>query len=434
MSAAKFKTIAPNVCHEVGTDRFYHVVRLPGKKYPTKRKLNATAKRAAIAEVSFIKTRQREAQLGVGLDPYAEGITAGKIMDDWEKADCPDREGNARHGESLEAEKAKLRRLRPFWQNIVATEIASWRHSTEYGEQRKRKNKSPFSLGRSINAELNSLSNAFSWAVKTEVIKSNPLASNRKNFYDLGKVRHCTSVMPQSDEEFHQRIAVLLASDKTRPLGFQYALEGLTGGRTSEILRCRTDAKALPNDGGEPGYFDAFNLHVHRCKDGINPFTPMEAAPGHDPLRDFMQAFWHWHETEHPKSPWFIPGLRSGQPMTRCALNKALIRTSEILKLDKVTSHGQRAYFVHTLRSMGIPDNEIAARLGHRSTQQVEQTYGKVKTGWFGSWKQDFLPDDCAPAWATWTPPTPYQILIKPEPKDRDRSKQTGITHPHKSQ
>lgn len=434
MSAAQFKSVGPSVCHEVGTKNFYHVVRLPGKKYPTKRKLNSTTKRAAIEEVAVIKTRLREAKLGVGLDPYTASITAGLVMEKWESADCPDRDGVSRSGLPLKAEIAKLNRLRPFWKSKIVHEIASWLHTDEYGKERQRRNKTPFTLGRSINVELATLSNAFSWAVKVGMIKSNPIASDRKSFYKPEQARHCTAVMPRSDEEFHHRIAVLLSSDRTRPLGFQYALEGLTGCRTSEILACRLDAKALPNDGGEPGYFDAFKLHVHRCKDGINPYTPMEAVAGHDPLRDFMQAFLNWHETEHRASPYFIPGGRSNQPMDRCSLNKALIRTSELLKLDKVTSHAQRAYFVHTMRSLGVADNEIAARLGHRSTQQVEQTYGKVKTGWFGSWQQDFLPEDFAPAWAGWVPQKPYQILIVPKLKERNESKQTPAKNPDKGQ
>lgn len=429
MSRPQLIQVARCIYREDGTKKFFHSIRLPGKDHPTKRKLAATTLKAAIAELETLNTRRREARIGIGIDPLQELVTVGALAARWKAGGCPDRKGLSRTGSSLDAESDRLERLLPFWSSRAVSEIVAFEDCGDYHAWRvKHRRSEQFRLGRSVDAELTTLSNLLEWAARNPRktgVKHNPISS-RPRFDNPKLVRHCTAVMPRTDEEFHARAAFLLSSTVSQPLGWQYLLEGLTGCRTSEILACRLDARQLTNDDGEPGYFDSHKLHIIRCKAGINAFALMEATPGHDPLRDCMQAFLNWHEKEYPESHWYIPGGKSKQPMTRCALNNALERASTVLGLDKVTSHGQRAYFVHTLRAMGVPDNEIAARLGHRSTQMIEQTYGRVKAGWFGSWQQDFLPEDSAPAWAAWRPKVAYQKLIPTEPKNRIGSKQTG--------
>jgi hypothetical protein len=311
--------------------------------------------------------------------------------------------------------KPGLDRLLPFWKDKSADTI-TLRDCKKYFHWRIRQSKK-YRLARSVDTELNTLSNCLDWAVSEELIRVNAIGRNRPRFDDPEKVRHCTEVMPPTDEVFHIYAGWLLASDRSRALGWQYLLEGLTGHRTKEILNCRLDAKEMPNGKGEPGYCDGHRLHVKRAKKGINPFSLLEAIAGHAPLRECLNAFYAWHETLKPKSPWFIPGHKLGKPTDRCSLTHALKRARFELnkarerheQLPEITSHGLRAYFVKTMRSLGVADAEIAARLGHRSTDQVENTYGEVESDWFGKKKMDFLPATGHPAWSPW--------LTKSDPK-----------------
>jgi len=427
MTAPRLIRVSRCIYRQAGDKIFFHSIRLPGKQFPTKRKLAATTLTAAIREVETLNTRRREATLGVGLDPYTAQVTVGELAEKWMVTNCQDRNGQDRIGQVLAAESSRLKRLLPFWKHKIAREIVAFEDCPEYAAWRlKQRKQKALRLGRSIDAELTTLANLFAWAVRNPRASGqryNPLTS-RPRFDKPANVRHCTKVMPTSDENFHALAAYLLASDQSRPLGWQLLLEGLTGCRTSEILACRVDA-ALP---GQPGYIDHTALHVHRCKDGVKPWAVLRCAEGHGPLRDCLNAFLNWHEQRYPHSPHFIPGRNAQKPPERNSLTHALHRACRVLGIPLVVSHGLRAYHVNALRSMGIADAEIAMRLGHKSTAQVEQTYGEVQPGWSGSWKMDFLPEDSAPAWAAWTPKQTYQKLIEPNTENENKSKRTAKT------
>lgn len=415
--------VARCIYQQAGTKNYFHSVRLDGKAFPTKRKLAATTKTAAIKEVETLNTRLREASIGVGLNPYATGLTITEIARKWFAADCPDREGIRRTGQKLEDEKAIVNRALKWWGNKEVLGIIR-KQCRQYKDWRTAQSEK-LRLTRSVDRELLALSNVFEWAIEEDLMKVNPLAG-RKKFDDPRQVRHCTAVSIRSDEEFHQLAKLLFASDQSRALGWQLLLEGMTGVRTSELLACRLDATAPT----QPGYLDHHALTVLRLKDGIEPYALLEAAPGHSPLRDCLQAFLNWHDKRKIKTPWFIPGRTGKDKPNRCSLTHALHRACRVLKIPLVTSHGLRAYFVSAQRSMGISDDEIATRLGHKSTQQVEQTYGTVRPGWRGSWKMDFLPEDFAPAWTGYLPKTTYQKLIVPEAKDQKKPKQSSKANP----
>lgn len=402
---AKLTRVARCIYRDDKTRSLFHSVKLNGSKYPTKRKLTATTITKAIEEVAALKVRAREATLGLANDPYEKPRGIGDLSQRWVKAGCPGRDGRERTGNSLDEQKGFLKRLLPFWKHRQVPGVTP-KTCREYHAWRTRRNKKQFRLGRTVDREIDTVRNVLDWAVDEEIIDFNPLAKV-KRFDNPKLVRHCTKVMPRSDEEFHLVAKLLLDMDRSRPMGWQCLLEGLTGARTSEILACRTDAEA-PR---KPGYYDAHALHVHRCKDGIEPWALLQAAPGHDPLRACLSAFLNWHHIRYPHSPWFIPGIDPQQRAGRHSLTHALHRACDELGIPLITSHGLRAYNVHTLRSLGIPDNEIAIRLGHRSTAQVENTYGKCEPGWFGSKKQDFLPEGFSPAWTLWVPPQSADIL-----------------------
>lgn len=402
------KFLGDGIYRDPRTGNLYHRPVIAGKR--TTRKLTATTLTMARKEKAALGTRQLEARLGLAIDPYAALLTIGELAKEWLARNCPDRKGRERIGESLDAEKARVTRLLPFWSRKEARTITpedcrdyhAWRI-----KQRQRYANSNYKLGRSVDAELTTLANLLNWAVENPRktgLTQNPVA-HRRRFNDLAGTRHCTAVMPVTDEAFHQLAAYLLASDQSRALGWQFLLEGLTGGRTSEILACRVDASA-PR---QPGFQDEHALHLNRLKKGIEPWALLEVIPGHSPLADCLDAFRHWHKLRYRcagrEAPYFIPGRDWNRPMDADSLTHALRRACKILKLPPVTSHGLRAYFVRTLRSLGVDDSEIAKRLGHRSgVALVEKTYGVSEPGWFGSRKQDFLPDGL-PAWTDWLPP-----------------------------
>lgn len=430
-SAPKLICVSRCIYRVKGSKVFFHSIILSGKKYPTKRKLVANTLSKAIAEVETLNTRVREAELGVGLDPYKQLFTVGDLATAWQEAKCQDRDARPRTGQTLIDETARLRRLLPFWKCKSARDVIPYEDCPEYHQWRvngRAEKGKQFRLGRSVDAELTTLSNLLAWAAmnpRKTGLKYNPVA-NRPRFDNPKLVRHCTKVMPMSDEDFHRIAAHLLASDLSRPLGWQLLLEGMTGCRTSEILACRMDAR-MPE---MPGYMDHSALTVHRLKDGIKPYAILETAPDHSPLRDCLQAFLNWHEKRHANNQWFIPG-RSTRPSEdhvlksahSDSLTHALHRACEDLEMPLVVSHGMRAYFVATMRSLGNSDEQIADCLGHRSTNQIEQTYGTPRAGFRGSWQMDFLPEDCAPAWAKWLPKHLNQKLVVPKQEIERREK-----------
>jgi integrase len=392
------------IYQDTRTRNLYHRPRINGQR--TFRKLRSTTLTAARREVALLKTRQMESELGAAPDPYAPLTTVGQIAEEWQRRGCPDRKGRSRAGESLGAEIARLGRLLPFWNSRPAAKITA-EDCFDYHTFRTRSNKKRFRLGRSVDAELTTLSNLLNWAAvnpsKTG-LRSNPIRDTKPRFDDRTLTRHCTAVMPPTDEAVHQAASYLLSFKRSEALGWQLLLEALTGARTSEILACRVDA-AKPR---QPGYHDRTALHIDRLKKGIEPWALLEAIPGHAPLAELLTAFFAWHKKRYArsKSPWFIPGHNPAEPMNRRSLTQSLRRACRILGLPPITSHGLRAYYVRSLRSLGVDDSEIAKRLGQRSgVTLVEQTYGISEPGWFGSRTLDFLPAPPEkPAWAPWLP------------------------------
>ena len=115
---------------------------------------------------------------------------------------------------------------------------------------------------RSTDLELNTLNNAMKWAVRKQLLKSNPVAE-RVRYYSPTQARHCKDVAPISADDLHTTARLLFADRRSESLGWQALFEALTGLRTGEALALRMDA--APN---EPGWIteDGESLCVRRSK------------------------------------------------------------------------------------------------------------------------------------------------------------------------
>jgi len=267
------------------------------------------------------------------------------------------------------------------------------------------KDAKPGTLLRATDTALSKLSALLTWAVRREIIESNPIRQKRR--YQLAAdVVHCTEFMPASDDELHRLGRWFFEQDETNPnaaiteaLGWQMFFEAFTGGRTLEVVRMRMDASE-----GEAGFINwpLEYLNIDRCKSGIFPYVPLESSPGHKPLVALIQAHREWHRRRFGASClWYFPNRQRDGHVYKSSLSHALTRASKELGLPCRTSHGMRAFYVRTCRSLGLDDTEISIRLGHRSgVALVEKTYGLPEHNWRGARLQDWMP--ATPAEVAW--------------------------------
>jgi hypothetical protein len=115
--------------------------------------------------------------------------------------------------------------------------------------------------------------------------------------------------MPGSADELHACAGLLMEHPHSIVLGFQQLFEAMTGLRTCEVLKWRTDAG--PDD---PGYVtqDGKSLRVWRCKGqhAVNPFVKV-----HDGLAALLIAHRKWKEECCQESPWYFPSPKELKAM-----------------------------------------------------------------------------------------------------------------------
>jgi len=116
---------------------------------------------------------------------------------------------------------------------------------------------------RAFDLDLNTLSNAFQWAIRAELVKTNPLATGlittpRAKSSIAGKRCRGARMNFTNSQRFSS-----IAETNSAVLGWQTLAEGLTGLRTCEALGLRTDAPPY-----EPGWItpDGKSLCVRRAK------------------------------------------------------------------------------------------------------------------------------------------------------------------------
>jgi integrase len=323
-------------------------------------------------------------------------VTCGDVIRKYQSDEYPDDQRQRRPDRAYELEDRFCLNLLPFWDaiNVDAVTAATCDKYCDYRVKLIKAAQPDREGTRAVDLDLNTLSNAFQWAIRAELVKTNPLA-NRPHYHPASKVKHCRETMPRSADELHQLAAVFLnRRTNSAVLGWQTLAEGLTGLRTCEALGLRTDAPPY-----EPGWItpDGKSLCVRRAKgqQAVNPFCTVT-----DGLRLVLDAHAKWKKKHYPDSPWYFPSPDDPTvAVGNTALARALLRLGDVAIGHKVTGHGLRAHYVLLRRSQGATDAQIAAELGHLTGgSTVEKVYGGIPANWLngGGPKLSWVPSKLA--------------------------------------
>lgn len=353
----------------------------------TWRRLAAIKRREAIMEGQAVLVAQRQSEFGVAKDPFSEaGCTVAELVRAYLDAGCPDRRLMPRGEEFCKGEKTRLNHVVAWFGNMPAAEVRI-SHTHDYHRWRL-KQITRGAGNRTIDLELNSLSNACNYGVATQRLDMN-YVRNRQRFAAAKEIRHCRENMPANGDELNKIAEALFLVRQSESLGWQCLIEAMTGLRTHEALMLRMDAGP-----GEPGHIDGEWLHVHRGKRGMYPLVKL-----HPDLLECISAHRQWHKARFPDSRYWFPGIGGVLPVCKTALSNSIRRVCKELGIRPVTSHGLRAYFVTLHRRAGYRDEEVAQLIGDRSVQLIHQTYGARGVNEAPlSWR----PSAGEPAWGPW--------------------------------
>lgn len=378
-------------------------------KRPTWRSLGTQNLKIAREELHKRRVKGQEAYS----KPIA--VNTGQVIRCYEKDGYPDRHKQPRQERTLRVERDNCKKLLEFWEH-VATEAVTLAVCDRYHEWRTKHIKRG-SGNRTVDMELTTLSNAFLWASRKELVRSNPMSIYRPRYCSDKNVQHCREFMPNNADEVHRIAELLFASLRSETLGWQLLIEAATGLRTIEALQLRTDAKPY-----EAGWLtsDGKSLCVRRAKNQqtVNPFVQV-----HEGLAAILTAHRRWKEARYPESPWYFPNLRDPlKHADKQALTHVMCRLrNEIGR--KITSHGLRAFYVTTRRSHAIPDNQIAWEIGHTSGgQTLASVYGGAPPHWLAGDgpKMSWLPAG-KPAWENRWPLGGGKITLPTESESKTK-------------
>ncbi len=325
--------------------------------------------------------QRRRTEIAAGRDPYAgqvaktpevKVLTGGDVIARYELDSYPDKHKCKRTGRTLDDEISHCEKLKPFWSDVPVDKSgpgACDRYHTFRCAQGFRMG----SGARTVDRELNTLNNAFRWAVRCELLKSNPLAE-RPHYQKSTDVKHCREFMPRDAEELHDAAREFFKHPHSVVLGFQLLSEAYSSLRTQEVLKWGVDIFGSATSDGK-------NINVWRCKGqhSVSPFVTVNEG-----MAALRKAHADWKAVNYPDASEFFPS-HCGGSVSKGALVRALGRLfkSGMIK-RKLTSHGAgRAFYVLVRRSHGISDAQIASELGHTSGGAcITSTYGGVPDAW----------------------------------------------------
>jgi integrase len=388
-SPIQFEMVESGIYRKTANGVYYERPSLNGRR--TWRSLKT--KNLKHARETLHKNRT-ESKDGQNFQIELKTLTVGDILRRYQNDGFPDKHLGKRSARSIENETYHCGNLLKFWDVILFREVNDT-ICDKYADWRK-KRVTQGTGERMVDRELTTLNSAFRYAKRRAMISFNPLI-DRPRYQTAKMVRHCREFMPGSADELHQFAGKLMESPHSVVLGFQQLFEAMTGLRTCEVLKWRTDAG--PDD---PGYVtpDGKSLRVWRCKGqhAVNPYVKV-----HDGSKALLEAHQKWKQENYPDSPFYFPSPRGVDGVVdKHALAHALLRLNRKHGFKKVTSHGMRAFYVTVRRSHGSTDPQIAFEIGHSSGGvTLAAVYGGVPPHWMDGEgpKMSFLPTNVKPAW-----------------------------------
>lgn len=309
----------------------------------------------------------------------AGAATVQEIIDAYLADGAPTLRGRTR--KSIDTEKRNASKVVAYFGDFEPDSVTAI-DTQEYGRSRA---ESP----RAADSELQTLSNAFNWALARGLVKSNPVRIRFRQRHSEDVV-HSRQMMPASGDELHKIAREMMGHPLSQSAAWQMIFEAFTGCRTSEVLSLRMDAAQKT----DPGWIEGNYLYVRRGKSGRFPYVPLHGA-----LSTAIEWHRQWHRDTYPSSPWWFPGRDLTRPLVRTALTARLTHVCRRLGIPHRTSHGMRAFFVTVMRSRGTPDEQVAALIGDRTVGLIQSTYGELPEVWAGGEPLDFMPRNGAPAW-----------------------------------
>jgi integrase len=392
-----FQSHGGGLYRHVPSGAWYERPWVDGKR--TWRKLKAAKQKEAREELAARRSNQARSKLGLAVNPYAGGQTVVTALDAYEAAGFPDRHRRTRIEKTRVNEARNVGNLRRI---LGSVDIASLGAQTcdRYADLRRGETADNGREGsRTVDTELQTLSNALNHARRVGLAASNPLQYGRPRYDRASEATHARDCAPASGNEIHLLAHELAQDPHGEVLAWQLLISALTGCRTTEILRLRIDAAPR-----QPGFIEGDWLWIERAKSGVNPYVVL-----HPDLRSCITAHHKWLARRQRGSPWWFPSPRvKGVPVEHTSLVHALRRVTAAVGVGHRTGHGLRAFYVTVRRSQGISDGQIAAEIGDKSVALISTTYGQVPPGWRGGPELSWRPTDGIPSfWDAHNPTKP---------------------------
>ncbi|MBI5685536.1 MAG: site-specific integrase [Verrucomicrobia bacterium] len=366
---AQFERIGDSLYRRGGV--IYARVRVNGKR--TYRSTNTNNPTEARQWLRKWKTERFLLQSGIepqGVVLHRARVTLAQLIDDYLVAGCPTKTMGQKSPATIAREKQFLGICRAYFGTMPAAAVTvgdcdkyrDWRQSGGYvsAETGKRtvNRTRKWSRLRTIDMELQVLSNVFRLAVRRAVLKVNPL-SGRGHYSAASQVRHCREVAPTPDG-LH-KIEYWLrgrGEDEVADLACFLAYSGLRIGEAQRLdWECVDWAEKL--------------LHVKREKRGIMPWVPMTAD---------LAALLQQMKARACSHLLFPSPFDPNTPRERTAFGNRLRKACKAVGIGHVTAHGLRSYFVTQCRQSGLTDSEVAMLIGDKTGPAIiASTYGDLR-------------------------------------------------------
>ena len=325
----------------------------------------------SIAERVLQKFQNDETLRQNGVEPTVPAleqrrITVDNVVDQYIAAGYPDKRLRRKRATTANTERKCFVRVRAFFGGRLAAGLTladcdayrQWRIDGGFRYKRRGRIWKRKIGNRVIDVELQTLSNAMSFAVRQGKLRFNPL-QQRTHYHCDADTRHCREVAPTPDQ---LRIIERSLRDEGQTVVADCILFlSYSGVRVNEALPLLWTAIG----------WDEGVIQVKRQKRGINPWVPL--LPEMESLLKDMKA--------RSTSRYLFPSPEDpNKSIAYSTVAHALRSLCLSMKLKYVTCHGLRSYFVTQCRQSGLTDAEIAMLIGDKSGPAIiARTYGDVR-------------------------------------------------------